>query len=350
MPDTLTTITNLINSPPGQLVAGGVLAGIVWKFFERVESVLNEDTKLEIAVWLLGVRVEQKMEPWPSTFIKVFARVFGEKAFSLRCFLSSCLATFTACLMCTIGLARYFHLLQPLNEQSVAIIARTAGTTGIVLFAFDYLSLLETRYTLKLMRRWSSAWGLLLLLIVDTVATGLTGAVPSYYRNVGLTLHPLRQYAFRVAKEQAPIELLQRDLEARALRDSDYLRQLDDIVVPDYDLASRDEGLRKELEDIRKRREELRKQVEEEQHQSREMARKLNTLREVRSAWNRFDVLVLWIPAFFTSIWLWLYAGSGFLLKASRRFDIGFQWFNRKFDIEKKPLQSIGLVAGALVR
>jgi hypothetical protein len=55
------------------------------------------------------------------------------------------------------------------------------------------------------------------------------------------------------------------------------------------------------------------------------------------------------IPAFLTSIWLWLYAGSGFTLKFARRFDIGFQWFNRHFDIEKKPLQSIGLVAGALV-
>jgi hypothetical protein len=37
---------------------------------------------------------------------------------------------------------------------------------------------------------------------------------------------------------------------------------------------------------------------------------------------------IIW-PAFFASISLWFYAGSGFLLKASRRFDIGFQWFNR---------------------
>jgi hypothetical protein len=44
-----------------------------------------------------------------------------------------------------------------------------------------------------------------------------------------------------------------------------------------------------------------------------------------------------------------LYAGSGFILRAARRFDIGFQWFNRKFDIEKKPLSAIGLVSGALV-
>jgi hypothetical protein len=54
-------------------------------------------------------------------------------------------------------------------------------------------------------------------------------------------------------------------------------------------------------------------------------------------------------PSFFTSLWLWLYAGSGFLLKAARRFDLGFEWFNGKFDIEKHPLQSIGLVAGSIV-
>jgi len=62
MADALTTITKLINSPPGQLAAGGVLAGIVWKFFERVEAVLTDQTKLEIAVWLLGVKVGQTVE------------------------------------------------------------------------------------------------------------------------------------------------------------------------------------------------------------------------------------------------------------------------------------------------
>jgi hypothetical protein len=39
------------------------------------------------------------------------------------------------------------------------------------------------------------------------------------------------------------------------------------------------------------------------------------------------------LNAFFTSIWLWLYAGSGFVLKAAWRFDLGFNWFNRKFDM-----------------
>ena len=48
MADALTTVTNIINSPPGQVAAGAALAGIVWKFFERVEAVLKDDTKLEI--------------------------------------------------------------------------------------------------------------------------------------------------------------------------------------------------------------------------------------------------------------------------------------------------------------
>src|SRR5262245_4403262 len=93
MADTLTTITTFINSPPGQLVAGGVLAGIVWKFFERVEAVLTEDTKLEIAIWLLDLKVGQTIAAWPITYSKVLATVFGEKIMSFRSLWRSALLT-----------------------------------------------------------------------------------------------------------------------------------------------------------------------------------------------------------------------------------------------------------------
>src|ERR1035441_6981307 len=93
MPDALTTITKLINSPPGQLAAGGVLAGIVWKFFERVEAVLTDQTRVEIAVWLVGVEAGKKVQPWPETFAKVFDRVFGTKHLSWKCFFRSCVAS-----------------------------------------------------------------------------------------------------------------------------------------------------------------------------------------------------------------------------------------------------------------
>jgi hypothetical protein len=35
VPDALTTITDFINSPPGVLVAGATLGGIVWSFFKE---------------------------------------------------------------------------------------------------------------------------------------------------------------------------------------------------------------------------------------------------------------------------------------------------------------------------
>ena len=65
MTDTITTIAKLTNSPLGQSAAGGVLAGIVWKFFERVEAVLTDNTKLEIAAWLIGVKASHAVEHLP---------------------------------------------------------------------------------------------------------------------------------------------------------------------------------------------------------------------------------------------------------------------------------------------
>jgi hypothetical protein len=44
-----------------------------------------------------------------------------------------------------------------------------------------------------------------------------------------------------------------------------------------------------------------------------------------------------------------LYANSGFVIKLAHRFAFGFQWFNRHMDIETKPLQAIGRVAGVIV-
>ena len=60
-------------------------------------------------------------------------------------------------------------------------------------------------------------------------------------------------------------------------------------------------------------------------------------------------LLPLLFALFLAPIWLWLYASSGFLLKAAIRFDLGSQWFNRIFPVETNPLSAIGLVAGVLV-
>jgi hypothetical protein len=267
MTDTLTTIMHLINSPPGQLAAGGALAGIVWKFFERVESVLTDQTKLEIAVWLLGVKVGQKVGPWPDTFAKVFDRVFGESHLSWKCFWRSVTAS--------VGITLIVFIIAKVNP----VYPFYLGDAPFIFTAIlainvlpDYVSLLETRWLLSYMQRSRDGFVWLGLVLLDFVLTTIIGLLAvNYFGDIAFNQGVPKIHSW--------------------------------VSKPFF------------------------------------MVKMFFSLR----MWYYF------YPAFFTSIWLWLYAGSGFLLKAARRFDIGFDWFNRRFDIEKKPLQSIGLVAGALV-
>jgi hypothetical protein len=76
------------------LVGLGLFYGVM-KFFDAVGDRLNDDTKLEIAVWLLGrKKFGPRVEPWPDTFAKVFDRVFGSKHLSWKCFRRSCLISY----------------------------------------------------------------------------------------------------------------------------------------------------------------------------------------------------------------------------------------------------------------
>jgi len=287
MADALTTISKLINSPPGQLAAGGVLAGIVWKLFERVEAVLNENTKLEIAVWLLGVKVGQKVEPWPDTFAKVFDRVFGTKHLSWKCFWRSFLAS-CAALCLTLLFTSWNRNLNWYVAKNIVLEAHL-WLPLVVLIANaipDYVSLLETRLLLGFISRSPSTLDRIWILTGDLIFT--------LYIALVCVTYGLSTVLASTSNGLAVGALFNPDILLRAFKPSELILSLRLLNEP--------------------------------------------------------GVASLWFyPAFFTSIWLWLYAGSGFILKAARRFDIGFDWFNRKFDIEKKPLQSIGLVAGALV-
>jgi hypothetical protein len=285
MPFDFDTITKAIQSPPGTLAAAAVLAGVVWKFFEKVEGVLTDQTKFEIAVWLVGVKVGQKMEPWPRTFSKIFDQVFGAKHLSWKCFRRSVCASCMAVLVANVWWLFFGNISNeyPSVNKSIFFVNLSAvlclQVIGNVLP--DYISLLKSRKFI----RFVSADTRLRLVLLCLLADFLGGAILALF---GMLL------CFKA-----------QDLAVRASK-TIAIRLLPDALIPPY------------------------------------------------SAVSAFGaVLLLGPPALgasmLTSIWFSLYAGSGLLLKAARRFDIGFDWFNRKLDIEKKPLSAIGLVAGAIV-
>ena len=84
MPDTLTTITNFINSPPGQLVAGATLGGIVWSFSEKLDNLLRDEAKRPIADWLLGLEPEETARGWQRALAIISQAVFHGSPNSAR--------------------------------------------------------------------------------------------------------------------------------------------------------------------------------------------------------------------------------------------------------------------------
>jgi hypothetical protein len=270
MPFDFDTVTKLIQSPPGQLAAGAVLGGIVWKFFKNVGDVLNDKTNKEIARWLrvkhfeTGIVAEEAVN-WPDSFAKVFDRVFGEKHLSWKCFFRSGVASYTLVVLVVI------YLNSPRYSVSLDDLI-ILGFVGNVIP--DYISLLETRSVLTLMRRTESALVWTIWLAVDFLLTSLIGLLAAH------------------------------------------------VLLSVMWVGSDPRNWNWSFATIRNH---------------------FTDFRQANSARTFF------VPAFFTSVWIWLYAASGFTLKAASSFDLGFDWFNRKFDIGKKPLQSIGLVAGALV-
>lgn len=279
LPDTL---QRLITSPPGQVLAGSVLAGIVWKFFEKVESVLNEQTKLEIAVWLVGVKLGGRVQPWPDSFAKTFDRVFGKKHLSWGCFARSCIAT--ALSLGVISLVYY-----TLGDTSFLAVKYYTGVVlrpGIGWFVYmavlcipmnfvaDYISLLETRLMIHLLLQTTNVWIVWLLLILDVALTTCTFCLGF------------------VVSQQIATDWFPRALFANMLETDLQLGFVNVRIWHDLPYAFRFLG---------------------------------------------YPSVFLY-ASLLTSIWLWLYALSGFLLRAARRFDIGLQWFSHKVDIEKKPL------------
>src|ERR1700679_525881 len=152
MADTLTSITNMIKSPPGVLVAGLTLGGFVWKAFEKWESVASENDKIQAWMWLANPRTAETGEHWPEIFARMFDRIFGKRHLSWRCFLSSALISFVMWLLATIYEPSPKHIL-PFGHQVREGFRASVITLLCGKVLADYLALLATRFTLSLMVR-----------------------------------------------------------------------------------------------------------------------------------------------------------------------------------------------------
>ena len=173
MPDTLSTITDFIIKPSVPFAAGVVLFGTVWGFFKGVESVLTDDTKLEIAVWLLDrKKLSPRFQGWPDTFGKVFDRVFGKKHLSWRCFLRSAIVS---CITLVLGVLFFYspvsYVKMLADRRVYVLLGYTALGAIVVNVVPDYLSLLKTRFLIGRISTlpWLPTFGILFIDALGTI-------------------------------------------------------------------------------------------------------------------------------------------------------------------------------------
>jgi len=303
----------------GKIVGvGGALFYGVMKFFDAVGDRLNEGSKKEIARWLRVKNVDteiiaDEVAGWPDTFAKVFDRVFGTKHLSWRCFLRSTLASYAV--VAVMWSLRALTHPGELGFDSLKDWLVLAAFVFVLNALPDYCSLLKSRIILRWMRISPSFYRRIVLLLAELLLTGVIGLAVTAYAGAIVTSYAAA--TLTQAPSVSPIA------QGRIVQ---LRRKATATPTQAPSLSALASSVRAGVSSV--------------------------SWHFWSSGFNalQYGMGFLWLyPTFFTTVWAFLYAGSGFLLKVARRFDIGFDWFNRKFDIEKKPLQSIGLVAGALV-
>lgn len=76
--------------------AWAAITGSLWFLFEKAEDALSEETREQVAGWLAHTDFRGRLESIPAQFAVLFDRIFGEKHWSRKCFYRSMLASVLA--------------------------------------------------------------------------------------------------------------------------------------------------------------------------------------------------------------------------------------------------------------
>lgn len=140
-------------------------------------SLLNQERKDEVALWLMGAQSEKG---WSEGFVSMFDAVFGAHHFSWRCFLRSTLASMIAVILIWLLMGNAGAIgLRVQSELTLGFLV-----SGLVINVFaDYISLLETRWLLGRMPRSTLAQIGVLVLDLMISATIIWVVIFAYIRS-----------------------------------------------------------------------------------------------------------------------------------------------------------------------
>jgi hypothetical protein len=265
-----------------------VVAGSVLGVFELGERFASQRAKDALSKWLLTFDI-QRAKALPDGTQEIFERIFGERHFSLKCFVRS--AAFSLGAMAFIAVLCLLIWPEEFGKMTSTFFEKTPFTSGVWLFAslwlpwsivIDYASLFKTRVILGILTRLRHNKASVAILGVDyfiysllwAVSTVILFGLSTYISNYPLTQGTLLEVVLFFASFGFIIGL---------------------------------------------------------------------TYQHSEMVYSIF----FWV-GFAPSIWMWLYVAALFVTRGLLRSEKLVNWLRWFFDVEKNPFRSIGAVAAAL--
>jgi hypothetical protein len=154
----------------------GIVTGIT-KGFEWFEPVLGEDAQLRLSRWLTNVPGDEQIDAWAGVFPNLIDRVFGPKALSWKFFFRSCVASViavTALFILGFLVLGERGLLKDIADLGASLVRLIGLTFFLALLDNcipDYLSVIISRFIVRLMAKRPDVERVALYLLLDTALT-----------------------------------------------------------------------------------------------------------------------------------------------------------------------------------
>ena len=368
------------------LMTWAATTGGLWFLFEKAEKSLGAKGREATTRWFRQARWGEALRSTPAHFASLFDHLFGERHLSLRCFGASAVASGVSVgivlalwlalawpmEMITYSVTDEVHLLvYQVSLPDLLLDGATLLTLALLLnLAPDFVSLLQTRWLLGRMAKTGRTARLLLADLALTAGISATavlaitqsalpqlapgpfgGSDPSVWG----TVTDVASFAPRAGRRELPV--LPVNVSANPVDPDTVGAEIEafiaDVRQSDEDMAELGELVALDTNralpmsfawfraDMPQRWYEAFRRIWDEDIDTRDDGR----LQVIVG----LPVAVFFYSAFFTSVWLWLYAASVLVSRLLVRMNDGVGFLLRVTDVDRQPFRSMGFVSVLIV-
>ncbi|PSQ96469.1 MAG: hypothetical protein BRD55_06460 [Bacteroidetes bacterium SW_9_63_38] len=252
--------------------------------FREGEKLMSGESRAQVSDWLLREHFADRPANWPSTFVSLFDAVFTERHLSWTCFRRSALTSIFVITVLFAGFSGVGWITLPASLTGFMETAALLGIPMSLNIVIDYASLYETRWVLGRMARSDRMPVYLVYLGIDLILTMLCVVIPVAILQIfGLGL-----------------------MTEFSIRSSDFWYQLHSAILNTAELFLAFTG------------------------------KHLGEIPRVMS--------VMLLSTLFTSVWVWLYAGAGLILRITYPVFKSLDWLTHHLNVETHPVHAMGML------